>query len=222
MARDLLTYDEFLAFDGRAPGDVNEQEAARLTIAISAASNAVRQFVDRDLTLSVDAVQGDRTFRWLGHDSIDIDDATQVTQVALSSTPWQPFTRVLDVSEWITPTPEYNLPVFDSLELWTNLPFGSSPEMGFKWNQDRYGYRPHPIILSVTAVWGWPVIPEDIKMATVWTVGEMIATLSPYTSEAIEGYSHSFGSGRTMSLTPQTAVPSRAQSLLDPYLRINV
>jgi hypothetical protein len=108
------------------------------------------------------------------------------------------------------------------LELWTNLPFAASPAMGFKWNADRYGYRPHPIELDVTAVWGWPSIPADIQMATVWVVGELMADISPYVSEAIEGYSHSYGSARAASLVPQTAITSRAQSLLDPYTRVNV
>lgn len=222
MAADLLTYNEFLAADGKATGDVDSTEASRIQFAITGASQAVRQYLDRDLTLNTDSVQGARTFRYWGHGTVDIDDCTSVTQVAFTSTPWQPFTRVLDVSEWVQPIPSRNLPVSDFLELWTNLPFAASPEMGFKWNADRYGYRPHPIELDITAVWGWPSIPQDIKMATVWVVGEFLAAISPYTAESIEGYSHSFGSGRSMSLIPQTAITVRAQSLLDPYQRVNV
>lgn len=222
MARDLLTYGEYLARAGKAAADVDQTEAARIQAAISDASQAVRQYVDRDLTLNIDSVQGDRTFRWLGHNTIDIDDATTINSISLASTPWSPFSRTLDVSEWVQPLPEPNLPVIDYVELWTNLPFGSSPEMGFKWNQDRYGWRPHPIELTVNAVWGWPLIPGDVKMAVVWTTAEMLADLSPYTAEAIEGYSHSYGSGRTVNTLPQEVVPQRAQSILAAYQRVNV
>lgn len=220
MAADLLTFQEFLDRAGRDSTDLDVAETARAHAAIAGASSAIRAYVDRDLTLNADAVQGARTFRYYGHTLLEIDDCKSVTSVSTASTPWQPFTRVLSLTEYI-PGP-FNAPVLTYIELHTILPFGNSPEMGFMWNADRYGFIPRPIEISVDAVWGWPAIPEDIKWAAVWVVGELMTSISPYTVESIEGYSHSFGSGRSQSLVPQTAITVRAQSLLDPYIRINV
>lgn len=234
MASDLLTLDEFCARTGRDPNKLPPLDAAKFPPLISAASAAVRNYVDRDLTLQADADQSPRTFRYYGHGMVEIDDCTSISQVATAVTAWSPASRILDPSEYIAGATSSNLPVMDYIELWTNLPMiAASPAMGFTWNADRYGYRPHPVMVTVTANWGWATIPEDIKMATVWTVGEFEVPETPYISESISGYSHTMertrsggGSGDNGSpnLTGgmEQAVPERAQALLVPYVRVNM
>lgn len=227
MASNLLTLSDYLAASGQASTDLDAPETARANWAIGVASTAIRQYLDRDLTLTADADQSPRTFRYYGHRMLEIDDCSDIQSVATAITPWSPQSRILDAAEWLAGSSSANLPVKDYLELWTILPFGGNPAMGFKWNQDmlvrEYGTRARPLELVVTATWGWPEpIPNDIKQAAVWVMGEVLAEIQPWTSESIAGYSHSMGSGRSMSLIPQTAVSTRAMSLLDPYMRVNV
>lgn len=237
MASDLLTAAEFYTRTGRDPNALSPQDAARFPALITAASIAVRNFVDRDLTLAADADQSPRTFRYYGRGMVEIDDCTAITQVATSVTAWSPASRLLDPSEYIAGATSSNLPVLDYIELWTNLPMvAASPAMGFTWNADRYGYRPHPVLLTVTANWGWAAIPEDVKMAVVWTVGAFEVPETPYISESIAGYSHTLertrggggggndggGGGPSLTGSMEQAVPERAQALLAPYVRVNV
>src|SRR5438270_9989731 len=170
MAADLLTYAEWIQATGRDAARVDADLQAKAEWAITVASDAIRQYTDRDLTLNTDAVQGPRTFRYLGHGVLEIDDCTDIQQVEVASTPWSPASRVLDSTEWIAASSSSNLPVIDYLELLTNLPLAGSPEMGFQRNVDRYGWRPHPVEITVTATWGWPIIPAGVKQAAVWTV----------------------------------------------------
>jgi hypothetical protein len=223
MASDLLTLNDFLAASGQT--NLDASETSRAQWAIGTASAAIRQYLDRDLTLNSDAVQAPRTFRYYGHRMLEIDDCTDIQTVATAVTPWTPSTRTLDAREWIAGQSSANLPVKDCLELLTILPFGMNPAMGFQWNEDvyaaQYGVRSRPLELTVTATWGWAAIPQDIKQAAVWVIGEVLAEVLPWTTESIAGYSHTLGE-RAAALVPQTAVSVRAQSLLDPYVRINI
>lgn len=223
MARDIVTLQEYLVATGGGTPDADEQ--AQLEWAITSASQVIRNYLDRDVVLQADATPGSRTFRYTGGNVVEIDDATAITSVATSITPWSPSSRTLDPSEYIASPSSANLPVIDSIELWTNLPFAQDPAMGFKWNQDRYGWLPHPQELDVVATWGWPTIPTDIKQAVIWQTTDLLTPDTPYITEAIEGYSHSFRETRGstgQNVTPITAITPRAQSLLDPYVRVNV
>ncbi len=220
MAADLLTISDYYAALGRDASELDADERARAQWSITAASNVIRGYCDRDLTLNTDAIQGSRSFRYYGHELLEVDDCTSVSQVSIASTPWAPVTRILDPSEWLSGP--YNATIQTYIEMQTRLPFPASPEMGFKWNADRYGYRPHPSILSVTAVWGWPDIPWDIKQATIWVIGEIEASYLPYNQEAIENYSRTVQPRSAAGTAPPGAISVRAASLLDPYARINV
>ena len=225
MASDLITVDEYKKATGQSSQTLSQDDADQLAWAITSASRVIRNYLDRDLTLAADASPGARTFRYTGGNVLEIDDATAITSVATTITPWSPATRTLDPSEWVAAATTANLPVFDAVELWTNLPFAQSPAMGFQWNEDRYGWRPHPLSLDVTATWGWPEFPQDIKQAAIWQTTDIMAPETPYVSESIEGYSHSFRETRSnasQQANPITAVTPRAQSLLDPYVRVNV
>lgn len=220
MATDLITSTQFANAVGNDPTSLDPVDLAKIRWAIAAASDAIRSYTDRDFTLTTDAIQGTRTYRYYGHDVLEIDDAESVTQVQTGPGPWTPYTRILDPTEWIAGP--YGSLIQNYIELWTVLPYAASPEMGFKNNADYYGFRPHPMTLVVTAVWGWPAIPPAVQQAAVLVTADIMASPYPYTAEAIEGYSHSFGSGRSAAMIPQTVITVRAQSLLDPYTRVNV
>jgi hypothetical protein len=102
-------------------------------------------------------------------------------------------------------------------------PYGGSPEMGFERNLDTIGLRPRSPVLSVTATWGWTAVPEDVKLATAWTINEIVSgpkASENLTAESIESYSRSWGNkaGGTQFL----AIPNRARDLLTAYQRIDV
>ena len=84
-------------------------------------------------------------------------------------------------------------------------------------NGDRYeGTVGPPPLLEVTAVWGWPVIPEDVQQATVWAAAAFAEDARQITSESIEGFS------RSMNVLAPTALPLRSRDLLDQYRRVVV
>jgi hypothetical protein len=70
--------------------------------------------------------------------------------------------------------------------------------------------------VEVTAVWGWPEIPEDVQQAAVWTAAAFAEDARQITSESIEGFS------RSMNTLAPTALPLRARDLLDQYRRVVV
>jgi hypothetical protein len=210
-------------------------ETERISWAISTASEAVRVFLDRDVTLASNATPGPRQFRYDGHGSLDVDDFTAINSVSLTPNAYSGATRTFQPYEYIAmASSSVLLPVMDTIEMWTALPFADSPAMGFQWNADRLGFRPQPVLITVDAVWGWPSIPQSIKQATIWTMGEMLIPETPYVQESIAGYSvvsersmrsgggGQDGSGPTNPVSMAAAIPGRAQALLAPYLRVNV
>jgi hypothetical protein len=224
MASDLITLNDYLTATGGSIDELETPQQAQLERAISSASSIIRNYLDRDVKLaSEDATPATRTFRYNGGGLLDIDDATEVTSVATAITPASPASRVLQPQEWAASATSSNLPVLDTIELWTRLPFAQSPAMGFQWNEDTYGWRFYPVSLDVTAIWGWAEIPLDLQQAVVWQVADVITPESPYISEAIDGYSHSMREARgTTNVGPINAVSGRVQALLDPYVRVNV
>lgn len=225
MSTDLITLDDYLASTGAVIADTDPATQSQITWAITAASQAVRSYVDRDFTLNADAVQAPRSYRYMGAHGLEIDDATSINSVSLAANQFQTG-RVLDSSEWFASAIENPDGVLDSIELYTILsPWSGagSPEMGFQRNLDTYGAVPYPVVMTVDAVWGWPAIPANVKEAVRLTVADYIADPSPYNSESIAAYSRSWSSSRTgASMRPINALPDRALSMLDPYLRINV
>lgn len=224
MGADLLTYNEYLAAVGKAPADLDTSETTRIEWAISAASDAIRSYTDRDFTLNVDAVQGTRTYRYYGHGTLDIDDATSVITVGIAPQTFS-FGRTLESFEYFVSPMEST--IFTYIEFFTRfVSRGISPEMGFKQNLDQYPFIPYPVEIQVNAVWGWPEVPKAVKMAAVWGTANFIADPSPYAAEAIAGYSRSYQrtAARGNILPGQTiqSLPDRAIALLDPYTRILV
>jgi hypothetical protein len=90
--------------------------------------------------------------------------------------------------------------------------------MGFVNNLDRYDWQNDDIVVEVQATWGWAVIPEDVKLATAWTIQDALVKPSSddLRSEGIAGYNRAFGS------TPEgssLALPNRARDILSNYAR---
>lgn len=181
---------------------------ARLSQAIDNASAAIETYTDRDFATT--EVVETRTFSYDGSGVLDIDDceagsitAVSIDGVAQNSTAWMA-------------QPDRRTPVHYWLQL---TPYGGiSPEMGFTYNLDTlYGKtRWRPRVVTVTARWGWPVVPADVQQAALWTAAALAESPKPYISQSFESYSVSLE-------TPLVdAIPARARALLDPYQRIRL
>jgi hypothetical protein len=215
MADDLITLDRLLDALNKLPADMEPQEISKYEAAISSASAAIRAYTDRDFTVNSASTSSQRTFEYDDSGYIDIDDAQAITSVAISFPSGTGPTTTLGTNSW-SATP-YNGPIYDSLILYTPTYYAGSREMGFTYNLDRYeGPVGPPPIVEVTAVWGWPEIPEDVQQAAVWTAAAFAEDARQITSESIEGFS------RSMNTLAPTALPLRARDLLDQYRRVVV
>jgi hypothetical protein len=214
MAADLITLDRLLDALNKLPGDMEPQEIEKYEASIRAASAAVRAYTDRDFTLNSSGTATTRTFEYDDSGYIDIDDAQTVTAVSLAM-PFGGLPQNL-VSGQFQALP-YNGPIKDSLILFGQPYAFGSREMGFTWNLDRYEgpMGPGPTV-EVTAIWGWPEIPEDVQQATVWTAAAFAEDARQVTAESIEGFS------RSMNVIAPTALPLRARDLLDEYRKVVV
>lgn len=208
---DLITLAEYKALTGTATTDTRDD--AQITALLPAVSRSIRSFTDR--TFDIAAAPGPREFQYDGSGFLDIDDCTAITQVT-SNLGYPPEVYTLESFEY-TPMPHREQttdnPYYYLLIHSYRLP--GSPEMGFERNLDTLGWIPQYPLVTVTATWGWPAVPEDVKLATAWTVQDVISTPSSGpTAEAIEGWSRSWGrEGKVL------AVPNRARDLLANYQR---
>jgi hypothetical protein len=213
---DLITLADYKSLLGIDP--TNNQNDSQITALLPAASQAIRSFTGRSFEVS-DNTTSDRDYQFDGSGYLDIDDAVDVTAVVTDAgVPGQ--TYPLDVLEWSAQP--FSGPIYYYL-LVLGGRWGYSPEMGFERNLDTLGVQPGPPIFTVTAEWGWPEIPEDVQLATAWTVNEIVSgpkSSENLTAEAIEGYSRSWGSRQ--GTTTLLAIPNRARDLLVAYQRIDV
>lgn len=215
----IITLSEYKGLMGVQTGDTRDD--TQITALLSAASRAVRMYTGRSFEVNT-GLSTDRTFQYDGSGYLDIDDCTSVSTITTDGgVPGQTFT--LDAVDW-TIMPQDDSDVFYYLIL-NGGPFGMSPEMGFTRNLDTIGLTPRDPMVTVTATWGWPAIPDDVKLATALTIAELKSSSGPgksegLSSEAIEGWSRSWG-GRTSGMTA-LAVPNRARDLLVGYQRVFV
>lgn len=216
---DLINLSEYKALAGVQPADTRND--AQITALLPGATRAIRQFTGR----SFDVVAGGasaRTFQYDGSGMLDIDDCASVVSVSTDGgVPSQSIPLTTD--EWTA------MPQDDSDVIWYLLIHGGprwggiSPEMGFERNLDQYPISYKPPIVTVTATWGWPSVPDDVKIAAMLTVQEFLSSGSAgrggegLTSEAIEGWSRSWG-GRTGEMVA-LAIPNKARDLLVSYQR---
>lgn len=175
----------------------------------------IERHTHREFTLNSAGAASDRTYWYDGAGVLEIGDCESVTAVALDA-------RTLNPDEYIVGPQDQLEPVFHYLEL-ISLRL-MSPEMGFTYNLDRLwpslqaGRR--RLRITVTANWGWPTVPEDIKLAAAWLLAEGLdrTRASGVTAESIAEYSVSFAQGATM----QGALPDRVLDILEDYRRVNV
>ena len=215
---DLITLTEYKTFVGIT--DTNVGRDARITALISPASRAIRSNTDRKFDVASSASA--RTFLFDGSGIMEIDDCTAVTavttdggftggaQVSLTSDQY----TAMPYRETTDDDPHYYI-IFHS------LPGSYSPEMGFRNNLDTIDVVQRPVLVTVTATWGWPAIPSDVKLAATWTVEAALggAADDELTAEAIAGYSRSWGSGQNSGGSGSLAIPKRARDLLSAYER---
>lgn len=220
----LLTLADYKLAAGIPGSDVRKDD--QITQLIAAASLAVRNYTERDF--GVAAVTETRLYDYDGSGFIDVDDASVITDVEFvvpNST-----NLVVDADAWYAgPTRRDDAPVFYYIVLPTSAGFAGSPEMGFERNLDVYvaegRWRAWSRTAAVTGTWGWPTVPEDVKLATIWTIKEWLATFTTsggegLTSEAIENYSRSWGSRSTGQTAAAMAIPNRARDLLAQYTKV--
>ena len=169
-----------------------------------------------------------RSFVYDGSGYLDIDDCTAVTSVQFVIP--NATNLVLDPTyQWVAMPPlRDDSPVYYYLML-PGAPGspGFSPEMGFNRNLDVY-YREHrfpvmPQVVAVTAVWGWPVVPPDVKQAVVWTIEDWVSRDEGegLTSEAISGYARSWDTGGKQASSAM-ALPNRARDVLANYSKVHI
>ena len=218
---DLITLTEYKELLGLDPQvDPND---AQVTALLPAATRSIKKFTDRNFEVA--GTPAARTFQYEEDGFLDIDDCTAVTAVETDLGYVGGPTYTLDPNEF-TPMPYREQPDDDPhyyiIVFSRRLP--SSPEMGFERNLDRIGFLPTPPTITVTATWGWQIIPADVKLATAITVQELLASAKstspgggPLTSEAIAGYARSWSPPNPNQLL---AIPNRARDLLLPYQRV--
>lgn len=223
MPADLISLDFYLDSTGQAIADLDPSQTAQYETLIAVVSSAIRSYCDRDFTLADDTAPGVKTYRYRGHEMIEIDDARSVSQVAVASNNWTSG-RILDQSEWFAMDVES--PVLTYLEIYSIFQWtGGSPLMGFNQNLDQYPVRFYPTVVQVTADWGWDEIPMDVKQAAVISCNDFANNSSgqeaAYSSQSIASYSTT-SSTRTALLMPESALPYKAQALLDKYAKWSV
>lgn len=216
MAEPLVTLTRFKS----SLENVNDPSApdprdAQYNAAIIAASELVRNYTSFRFDLADEFADPEpRDYEYDGSGFLDIDEAWSVVSVSQHGNYDQAYTWTLSTYEWGA------YPLNKPVKYWLQLPqnfagVGMSPEMGFAYNLDTlyYKYQERPNIVTVTALWGWPEIPEDVQQATIWTATAITETSKPYTSESIEGYSRTRGAA-----DDGEALPERAKAALAPYL----
>lgn len=212
---DLATYKALMAVD---PTDTRDD--VQVAALLPGVSRAIRTYTGRQFDVT-NSVATARSFQYDGSGFLDIDDCTMVTLVSTDAgVPGQSWD--LTTYEW-TAMPQGGTEVFYYL-LIHGGPMGGSPEMGFERNLDTMVLRPKSPLITVTATWGWPAIPEDVKLATAITVSSMAGGNTAHdeelTGESIEGFSRSWGNKQG---GPQALmIPNRARDLLANYAKVFV
>jgi hypothetical protein len=217
---DLLTVDELKEFLGIQPSDTRKD--AQYETLIPAVTRLILNYTERDFASPL--IVETRVFEYDGSGYLDIDDANTVSSVSYSV----PSLPDIAIENWTAhPLRSDDHPVYTYLMLPTLGYWGVSPEMGFERNFDvlaAEGRWPTGATanVNVTAQWGWPDVPEDVKLAASWTVKDW--TTSPpsegVTAESIADYSRSYGraGGDMIGL----ALPARVRDILAGYAKFRV
>lgn len=211
----LITLAELKAAMNIAAGDADEVRDAKLVSAIEGASAAVRKFADR--AFGTEEKEGTRTYEYDSSGFLDIDDCMLVHSVAFI---FGGFETPINEFYWRAEPQEGPPYSYLTIPHWAGI---YSPQMGFKINLDVISKdRGWPGLIptvKVTANWGWPEVPADVRRAVIWTAAVMSEKPEEFVSESIAGYSYTT-SNRT-SGAPQ-AIPPQAQDILASYVRFQI
>lgn len=209
----LLDLSQYKALAGVDP--TNDQDDARIEALMPAVERSIASYCDRKFEVAAGPAT-ERTFSFNGDGIAEIDDCTSVVSVATDAgVLGESFT--LDATQW-TAQPGDNAPTFYYLQIHSG-PFHSfSPEMGFERNLDTYDpFNVKTVTVTVTATWGWPEIPPDVKLAAVWMIQDIVSKPGGdnLQAESIEGFARSWA-GSFASLS----IPNRSRDLLVNYQRV--
>lgn len=194
-------------------GPTETQQDAKIDQAIPEADAAIAAYTGRTFAVVASAVASARIFRTGNSGVIEIDDfkhgsVTRVRYVGQEVDLQPSHDYLAEPSSW-----EYPVAYWIEL-LYPGLV--SSPKMGFTRNEDTIWREPRQVAgaeIEVTAVWGWPAVPADVKRAAIWTVSAFMERPTPYVSESIAGFS------RTNANPMTHAIPRRAQAILDEHVK---
>lgn len=206
----LITLEEYKLLTGIPSTDTEDDE--KIQQAIDWASAAVRRYTDRDFATST--ISEERTYPYEGYTFVETDDFSSVTTVEVNGV------AITSTAYTIGPP---NAVARGEAFYWVELPGharSQSPEMGFARNEDVFG-SVTPSEITIDAVWGWPVVPDDVKQAVAWVVAGFLSDPEPYQSESIADYSYSKPQTPGAALTA-SGLPQRAQALLAPYRRVGL
>lgn len=201
----ILSRTDFKALAGITVADHD----TRLDAIIPLVDEAIKDYTDRDF--GVANVTETREYNWDGRGALEIDDASAITAVTLNG-------NALTLNDEYVPGPDRG-PVY----YWIELPDyrGVSPEMGFTWNLDVFGFRArrYPVQVEVTGTFGFPTAPGAVKLAAYYMISDQLqgTPLENLQSESIDTYSRSWASEGEDTTT---AIPQRSIRLLDPYVRV--
>ena len=210
---DLLTLAEYKALVGVDP--TNNKNDAQITALLGPVSRAVRSYADRTFEISQSPATA-RTFLYDGSGMLEVDDFTVVTSIT-TDTGVAGVTYTLTDDQYTLMPQDAADPVFYWI-IFHGGPRSPSGEMGFERNLDTLDFSPKNATVTVTATWGWPSVPTDVKLAAAWAIQDAIKTPQGPTAEAIEGYSRSWGqAGQGF---PVLALPNRSRDLLSSYQRM--
>lgn len=205
MATELVSLDDLKVALNIDPTDIERDD--RLQQALENAAAAIVNYCDRDFASS--EVTEERAFNYDGSGILEIDDCQlgSITSVKVND--------VVQSSTLYSAEPDRRSPVHYWLQL---QPFNMSPAMGFTYNLDTLWWKAGTLqqVVKVTAMWGWPAVPLDVKQAAIWTAAAFAESPKPYISQSFESYS-------VQLETPLVdAIPARAETLLKPYQRIRL
>jgi hypothetical protein len=185
---------------------------------IPMASQAVRDFAQREFKTPVDLVNSTRRYIYDGSGVLEIEDAHSIDSVTVvrNGVPDTEFT----VNEY-EPQPYRSVDSYQPYYWLDILPAtGFSPEMGFTRNLDTLWTKyllPNTaeVFVDVSASWGWASIPGTVTQAAIWTAASFLENPRNLISESVAGVSRSYANP-----SRSVALPERAKELLYDYQRM--
>lgn len=206
----ILSLAEYKLAENIPESDETQDDRIEQTIAM--VTQAIRRLTDRDF--GSQPVTTSRVFPYHGGGIVSIDDCSTITSVTMDG-------RSLAYGTDYRPEP-WNEPVFFYLDLFVepNLRYGSPLGPDFMLNLNSAPRRSaRPAEVTVEATFGWPTIPEDVKLAAIEMIRSSIKQPEDdLQSESIAEFSYT---NQPQYFTGQTW-PRKAVDVLATYRRPNL